>query len=201
VIIGGGNLDGPGEHWDTASARVCEQIPYRALNPLGDRGATLYALSAKRGPELVFNGSSDTVVDIAHEGQSFFEDLRRRTVAQAGSAKDVFQFEFSAGTGHAPYFVTKPVALWLEEKLKFPNWKRKQIEAMLETRVGDWANSNHVTVSAGESPILALGADVPAVSRADLHSIPEAVWEAEQDSYIYETWRESALTASRSDAR
>jgi dienelactone hydrolase len=200
VLAGGGNLDEPGEHWDTASAKMCEQVPYRALTPLGDRGAMLYALSAKRGPELVFNGSSDAVVDTVHEGQSFFEDLRRRTVAQAGSAKDVFEFQFSAGTGHAPYFVTKPVALWLEEKLKFPNWKQKQIEAMPETRIGDWANSNHIAVSASEGAILALGADVPAVSRADLHAIPDAVWGAEQDSYIYETWRERAMTAAHSDA-
>jgi dienelactone hydrolase len=200
VLAGGGNLDGPEGHWDTASARMCEQIPYRALMPLGDRGVVLYALSAKRGPELVLNGSADTVIDTVHEGQSFFEDLRRRTVAQAGSAKDVFDFQFSPGTGHAPYFVTKPAALWLEEKLKFPNWKRKQIEAMPETRVGDWASSNHIAVPASEGAIQALGSGVPAVSRSDLHAIPDAVWSADQASYIYETWKEQAMTAARSDA-
>lgn len=200
VLTGGGNLDGPGGHWDSAGAAMCERIPYRALNPLGDRGAALYALSAKRGPELVFNGSADSAVDIVHEGQGFFEDLRRRTIAEAGGSKDVFDFQFSEGTGHAPYFLTKPVALWLEDKLKFPNWKRKQIEAMPETRIGQWASQNHTPVSATEGAISALGSGIPAVSRDDLHAIPDAVWGADQDSYVYESWRERALTATRSNA-
>ena len=200
VLTGGGNLDGPGGHWDTASARMCEQIPYHALMPLGDRGATLYALSANRGPELVFNGTADSTVDIVHEGQGFFEDLRKRSIAEAGSSKDAFAFQFSAGTGHAPYFVTKPVALWLQEKLKLPNWKPKQLEAMPETRIGDWAAKNHVAVSSTEAAISALGSGIPAVSRDDLHAIPDAVWSADQAAYIYETWRERALTAARSDA-
>jgi dienelactone hydrolase len=200
VLAGGGNLDGPGKHWDTASAKMCEQIPYHALDVLGDRGAVLYALSAKRGPELVFNGTADGVVDIVHEGQGFFEDLRKRTIAEAGNAKDVFDFEFSEGTGHAPYFVTKPVAIWLEEKLKFPNWKKKQIEAMPEIRISNWANSNHVPVPASEGAISALGNDIPPVSRSDLHAVPDAVWGAERDSYIYETWKERAATAARPGA-
>lgn len=200
VLAGGGNLDGPGAHWDTKSARMCEQIPYRALAPLGDRGAVLYALSAKRGPELVFNGSADSTVDIVHEGQTFFEDLRKRTISEAGSSKDIFDFQFSEGTGHAPYFLTKPVALWLQDKLRFPNWKRKQIEAMPETKIGDWAIQNHTGVSASEAEISALGPTISPVSRQDLHAIPEAVWEADQETYIYETWRERASTASRSNA-
>lgn len=200
VLAGGGNLDGPGGHWDTASARMCEQIPYRALTPLGDRGAIIYALSAKRGPELVFNGSADSTVDIVHEGQSFFEDLRKRTIATAGSSKDVFDFQFSIGTGHAPYFVTRPAALWLEQKIKLPNWTRKQIQSLPETRVGDWANANKMSVSPGEAVISALGSDIPPVPRGDLHAIPDPVWSADQDSYVYETWRERALTAARTDA-
>lgn len=200
VLAGGGNLDGPGLHWDTKSARMCEQIPYRALTPLGDRAAVLYALSAKRGPELVFNGTADSTVDIVNEGQSFFEDLRKRTIAEAGTSKDVFDFQFSQGTGHAPYFLTKPVALWLQEKLKFPDWKKKQIEAMPETNIGQWASQNHVAVSKTEAGISVLGPPIAPVSRDDLHAVPEPVWEADQDTYIYETWRDRALTALRSDA-
>lgn len=200
VLVGGGNLDGPEGHWDTKSARMCEQIPYRALSQLGDRGAILYALSANRGPELVYNGTADSTVDIVNEGQSFFEDLRKRTVALAGTHKDIFDFEFSQGTGHAPYFITKPVALWLQEKLKFPDWTRKQIESMPETPIGPWAAQNHVAVSQTEAAISALGAAIKPVARDDLHAIPEPVWDADQDSYIYETWRDRALTASRSEA-
>lgn len=200
VLAGGGNLDGPGGHWDTKSARMCEQIPYRALMPLGDRGAVLYALSAKRGPELVLNGKADSTVDIVNEGQPFFEDLRKRTIAEAGSSKDVFDFQFSEGTGHAPYFVTKPVALWLQDKLKFPNWKRKQIESMPETPIGPWAAQNQLSVSKTEAAISALGPAISPVSRQDLHAVPEPVWDSDQDSYIYESWRERALTASSSNA-
>ncbi len=45
------------------------------------------------------------------------------------------------------------------------------------------------------------GGNIPVVSRADLHAIPEAVWDAERDSYIYETWVSRAEDAVRNGAR
>ena len=47
---------------------------------------------------------------------------------------------------------------------------------------------------------MALGNDVPVVSRYDLHAIPEAVWDSQRENYIYETWVDRAKTAVASGA-
>ena len=194
VLVGGGNLDGPGGRWDTKSAEMCERIAYQSLKSLGDRGAVLFALNAKRGPTLIYNGTADDTVDIVHEGPDFFADLHKRTIAELGTSKDVFDFAFSQGTGHAPYFLTKPVALWLEEKEKFPDWTKKQIEAMPEVRLSDWASTNHLPLAQSpsflknEGAVKALDGKIPAVARDSLHAIPDAVWDAERENYVYETW-------------
>ena len=186
VLVGGGNLDGPDGHWDTSAKKMCEAIPYRSLSFLGDRGAVLFALNAKRGPTLVWNGTNDTAVDIVHEGQAFFEDLRKRTIAKLGSSKDVFDFGFTPNGSHSPYFLTKPVALWLDDKLKFPDWTKKEIEAMPDSRQQDG--------------VMALGNDTPAVKRDDLHAVPDAVWDSERENFVYETWVDRAQAAVRSNA-
>lgn len=201
VLVGGGDLDGPGGYWDSSGKKMCQSIPYHSLQFLGDRGAMLYALNAKRGPTLVFNGSGDEVVDIPHHGQEFFDDLRKRAIAELGTSKDVFDFAFSPNTGHRPYFVTKPVALWLDDKLKFPKWTRKDIEAMPETHIAEWAVANHLRTEItpqyehGEGGTIALGNDIPAVAREDLHALPEPVWDSERESYVYETWVDRAKRA------
>jgi dienelactone hydrolase len=178
VLVGGGDLDGPGGYWD--SSNKCQSTAYKALNYVGNRGATIFALNAKRGPTLIWNGTKDTSVDIVHHEQDFFEKLHADTVARLGSSKDVFQFGFTQDGGHRAYFLSRPVALWLNEKLKFPNWTKKQIEAMPEKDLNG---------------LLALGENIPAVPREDLHAIPDAVWQAEKESYVYETWVERAKAA------
>jgi dienelactone hydrolase len=206
VLAGGGDLDGPGGYWDK-SRKMCQGIPYQSLNFLGDRGAMIYALNAKRGPTLVINGSADEVVDIPHHGQEFFDDLRKRTIAALGTSKDVFDFELVPDGGHRPYFLSKSAALWLEDKLKFPDWTRKQIQAMPETNIRDWAASHELNPPAssvssahGEGGTLALGAGIPAVPRSDLHALPEAVWDSQRESYVYETWLDRAKSAVDSGA-
>jgi hypothetical protein len=205
VLVGGGDLDGPGGYWDT-SKKMCQAIPYQSMTFLGERGPMIYALHAKRGPTLVFNGTTDQVVDITHHGQDFFETLHQQTVAALGSSKDVFDFAFTPDGGHRPYFLTKPVALWLEEKLKFPDWTKKQIQAMPETHIGEWMVKNRLRTEItpnyehGEGGTLALGNDIPAVLRDSLHALPEALWQSQQESYIYETWAERAQAAARTGA-
>jgi len=206
VLVGGGDLDAPGGYWDSSYKKMCQSIPYQSLIFLGDRGAVLYALMAKRGPTLVWNGTADKTVDIPNHDQAWFEDLRKRTVAELGNSKDVFEFGFTPDGGHRPYFVTKPVALWLEQQLRLPNWTKKQIEAMPETHMLDWAGKNGLTTQtslkneANEGGTMALGNDIPAVPRADLHAIPEAVWDAERENFVYETWVDRAKSAVTSGA-
>jgi hypothetical protein len=185
VLAGGGDLDGPGGYWDSSGKKMCQAIPYRSLAFLGDRGPMIFALHAKRGPTLVMNGTADRVVDITHHGQDFFENLRKQTIAKLGGSKDVFDFVLIPEGGHSPYFLTKPAALWLEDKLKFPNWTKKQIEAMPEIETHG---------------MKVLGAEVPAVPRDSLHAIPDAVWQSQQESYIYETWLDRAQAAVRTSA-
>jgi hypothetical protein len=161
---------------------MCQSTAYRALSFLGDRGAAIFALNAKRGPTLIWNGTDDTAVDIVHHGQDFFDKLHVATIARLGNSKDVFDFGFTPEGGHSAYFLSRPVALWLNEKLKFPDWTKKQILALPETDIHG---------------LRALGDHIPAVPRDDLHAVPDTVWASEQDSYIYETWVRRATAAVR----
>jgi dienelactone hydrolase len=201
VLVGGGDLDGSGGYWDSSSKKMCQAIPYQSLSFLGDRGAALFALMATRGPTLVWNGTADKTVDIPHHDQAWFEDLRKRTVEELGSSKEVFEFGFTPNGGHQPYFLTRPVALWLERQLHFPNWTNKSIEAMPQRAVMDWAGKNGVTTpNLLKNDLMALDDGIPAVSRADLHAIPETVWDAERANFVYETWVDRAKSAVTSGA-
>ncbi|HEX3730086.1 MAG TPA: acetylxylan esterase, partial [Opitutaceae bacterium] len=122
VLAGGGNLTiGPG-HWDAAGHNMCQGYAYGSLKPLGDRPAYVYALQADRGPTLVWNGRQDHVTHQEETPDSFYADMRRRTIALRGSDRNVFEYGWNDAGGHRPYWVTKPVALWLQRQLHFPNW-------------------------------------------------------------------------------
>jgi len=64
LLTGGGDLDGPGGYWDSSHAVMCQSGPYHAIEFLGDRGAALFTLQARRGPTYIVNGTNDTVVAI-----------------------------------------------------------------------------------------------------------------------------------------
>jgi dienelactone hydrolase len=200
VLMAGGDLDGPDGYWDK-SAKMCQGIPYRSLAFLGERGPIIYGLNAKRGLTFVYNGTADTVVDITNHGEDFFAQLREQTVNLLGNKKDVFDYAFLPGGGHRPYFLTRPVALWLNDKLKFPNWTKKQLLAMPETHVSEWAIQNHIqdapslASELNEGGTMALGSDIPVVPRSDLRAIPDVIWDAAQDNYVYESWRKRAQAA------
>jgi dienelactone hydrolase len=203
VLVGGGDLDGPGGYWDSSGRKMCQAIPYQALRFLGDRGPILFALQALNGPTLIWNGSADRVVDIPGHGPDFFAKLHQQTIFHLGKSQHVFEYGFTPEGGHRPYFITKPVAVWLTEKLQFPNWTLEQVRAMPETHMSAWANRTGVDESALKSEsaqggTVALGEEIPAVSRDSLRALPEAVWTSERDRYIYETWVEQAQVAVRS---
>jgi len=184
VLTGGGNLDGEGGYWDSSSKKMCQSIPYSAMKFLGDRGLELYKLHPST---LVWNGSADDVVAMPQAGTGFFEDMKRRL-----GAKD-FEFGFTEGGGHRPYFVTRPAADWLEKRLKFPMWKPDG-----ETHISEWAAKNHVEMDKQyatelrEGGTMAFGANIPGVPHDLLNELPRAKWEAEKDKYIYETWLREA---------
>jgi len=199
VLVGGGNLDRPGGYWDRSGHTMCQAIPYQSLLFLGDRGAVLYHLHALRGTTFVFNGTVDGVVTSEPEGpEAFFADLQKRTIALHGSRDNVFEYGFEPGAGHRPYFVTRPVATWLQRQLHFPNWTAAKIERMAETHVGEWARQQKVYIEAAyntrvrEAGARALGAGIPGLTREQLTAVPVAEWEREKDRFIYEKWIEHA---------
>ncbi len=204
VVVGGGNLTvGPG-HWDKGHM-ICQGDAFQSLRFLGDRPATLYALQAERGPMLVWNGLNDTVVGIPETGPAFFKEMRERATARHGSDRNVFEFGFNPIGGHRPYFLTKPVALWLQRQLHFQNWTEAAIRAMPETHVNEWGRANGVQVEGGsaaeakEGGILALGNDVPGYPRDELSVFTKDEWEATKAPYLLETWVSAARAAERAE--
>jgi dienelactone hydrolase len=193
VLTGGGNLDGYNGYWD-GSKPLCQGWPYQALRELGDRGAVIYALHAARGPTLIFNGDEDTVVAIPRMGDPFFQDLRRRTIALRGNSEGVFEYAFEKGTSHRPYWITRPVALWLERTLDFPNWTEAEIRSMPHTRIGDWAKERGVEMDRlyatehREGGTLALGAGVAAPTREQLCVYAPAEWNEQKSRLTIDHW-------------
>ncbi|MGH9723267.1 MAG: alpha/beta hydrolase family protein [Bryobacteraceae bacterium] len=190
VLVGGGNLDGPGEYWDR-SKPMCQGIPYRSIMFLGDRPAAIYAMHARRGPTLIFNGAADTVVNMPNTGPAFFDDLKRRSGAS-------FDYQFVEGVSHRPFFVTRPVALWLERRLDFPRWTEAAIQALPETHIGKWAQSLLIEMDKGyisedrEGGTMALGARVPALSRDQLSVFTSGQWQIEKDRLTHDAWLRQA---------
>src|SRR5258706_4165640 len=170
VLVGGGNIDGPGEYWDR-SKPMCQGIPYQSLQFLGDRPAALYSLHPAT---LIFNGLEDTVVDIPiRHTQTFFEDMRQRTIRRRGSAEGVFEYRFQPETSHRPYFVTRPVALWLQRQLKFPNRTQGACDGSPMTHISEWAQAHNAPMDPGysneqrEGGARALGTGIPVPSREE----------------------------------
>jgi dienelactone hydrolase len=205
VLVGGGNLDGPGEYWDK-SKPMCQALPYKALSFLGDRPAAIYALHASRGPTLIFNGLADTVVAIPTHGDAFFHDLRRRTTALASNPDRVFDYRLIPDVSHRPFFVTRDVALWLEEKLDFPKWTTADIEQMPTTRIADWATKNNVAMDRlyvteqREGGTQAIGSNVPGLTRDELSVLRLDQWQARRAEFIYESWVAKARAALETPA-
>jgi dienelactone hydrolase len=197
VLAGGGNLDGPGGYWDS-SKPMCQGYPYQALTFLGDRPEVLYALHASRGRTLLYNGTEDTTVAIPRFGEAYFQEMRDRAVKRSSRPDQVFDVMFHPGTGHRPYFVTKPVALWLEKHLDFPRWTAAQIEAMPTTHISEWARANSVDMDTlyatehreGGTP--ALGTGVPGIPRSGLHVFTDKEWSRLKDLLVHESWRAQA---------
>jgi dienelactone hydrolase len=197
VLVGGGNLDGPGEYWDT-SKQMCQGLPYKALTFLGDRAAIIYALHALRGPTLIFNGTEDSIIHpkVSPPRDPFrhFEDLQRRAGELSKLPDRVFATGYERAVGHRPFFVTRPVALWLERQLDFPSWTEAGIRALPETHISEWAQARGVAIDKAyatehrEGGTRALGEGVPGLSRESLSVFSPADWDREKQRLIHETW-------------
>jgi len=197
VLAGGGNLDGPDGYWDN-SKPMCQGLPYQSLRFLGDRATALYALHADRGPTLIINGAADTVVAIPSHGEPFFQDLHARTVQLHGGSDGVFDYQLIPDVSHRPFFVTRPVALWLEKQLDLPNWSEAEINEMPETHISEWAEDQNAEMDRGyiaedrEGGTRALETGVPGLSRKQLSVFSSEEWEQQKTQFVYESWIEKA---------
>ena len=200
VLVGGGNLDGADGYWDRSKA-MCQGHPYRSLAFLGDRAAMLYALHAARGPLLIWNGRADTVVNMPKTQDDFFDDLRARVIAVRGGAAGVFEYGFVPATSHRPYFVTRPVALWLERQLDIPQWTEASLRELPETHISEWVAAHGIAVDnlyateerEGGTP--AIGTGVPGYERESLSVFSPAEWEQLKPQLTFEAWTAAARRA------
>jgi hypothetical protein len=145
---------------------------------------------------LIYNGLEDTTVAIPKFQESGFQDLSQRCMRKHGRVN--FETMFHPGTGHRPYFVTKPVALWMEKELDFPLWTTAQIDAMPTTHISEWAREHGVEMDPlyatehreGGTP--ALGSGIPGIPREQLYVFSDQEWQALRDRLIHEQWRAQA---------
>lgn len=197
VLVGGGNLDGPDGYWDSSKS-MCQGTPYRSLLPLGDRPAVIYALHASRGATLIFNGLEDDTVRIPKNAESFFADVKARAGRLTEPSARLFDTGFVPGAGHRPFFVTAPVAAWLERQLDFPGWRAGDVEKMPVTHISQWAREQRVDMDPlyatehREGGARALGTGVPGLSRSDLSVFSEEEWRLQRDVLVHARWRELA---------
>lgn len=202
LLAGGGDLDGPNGYWDQGHAIMCQAAPYKALQFLGDRAAVLDTLSARRGDTLIVNGTADTVVAIPTHGPEFFSALKQRGIALNGNEKGVFDTYFDHGASHRPSWMTPRAADWLNRELAFPNWRAKRISSLPTTKIATWAAETHASMTKNydrddrDFGILALAADVPALTAEQLDVLPRADWEQHKAEFVYSSWVERAVDAA-----
>lgn len=100
-------------------------------------------------------------------------DERLAACVIAGSGTDIDSKRILALPNAGPQFLTKDAALWLEQKLKLPDWTKKEIERMPEAEIDG---------------TMAVGQKIQPISREDLHAVPPLVWQSQQDQYTYQSW-------------
>jgi dienelactone hydrolase len=202
LLTGGGDIDGPGGYWDSSHAVMCQSGPYKALEFLGDRPAVLYTMNARRGTTFIINGTDDTVVDIPHHAQDFFDALRLRVIALNGSDTGVFETAFDPGASHRPNWITRIDAEWLGRNLHFPNWPQDTIATLPLEPIRDWAArvsyplSKSATRDDRDAGLPAIAANVPLLTQDQLSIFTPAEWEQHKSDFIYSTW----VTRAEADA-
>ena len=215
LLSGGGTYDDladGGKSFDSGKL-PCQAPPWLSLRVLGSeshrRGAVLYALNAQRGPMLVVNGSLDEVMDIPHRGPEWFAALRQQAVAldraNGGNAANMFTTHFDDGKGHRTAWVERPEVAWLNQQLHFARWTSREITDAPVTHASDWIRVTHSDISPNylredrEGGLMALGADLPAVSREQLTVLKPADWELLKSRLTYENWAAATMARLQRD--
>jgi len=201
----GAVLDETGGVLDSSSKKMCQAIPYQSLQFLGDRGPGIFAMAAQHAAVLIHNGSADEVVNIPTHGEPFFRDMRDRTAKRLGAdGRKVFEYSFTAGGGHRPYFITRPVAEWFNVQFHFPSWNLISND---ETHISEWAAKHSVPMDKAyadehrEGGTIALGKDIPAIPYDKLNILSNSEWEKQKDKFTLESWWERVRQQSPTAAK
>lgn len=203
LLVGGGDLDGPGGYWESSHMVMCQSGPYKALGFMGDKPAVLYTLNARRRSTFIINGTNDTVVDIPHHEQDFFDALRQRVIALNGSDHGVFTTYFDPGASHRPSWMTRVAAEWLGTQLHFPNWPESSIANLPMNSIRDWAAAVNYPLgkSSGredrDAGIQALVGNVPLMTAAQTDVLTPEQWQSRKNDFIYASWVEHALADAK----
>jgi dienelactone hydrolase len=203
LLVGGGDLDGPGGYWESSHAVMCQSGPYKALAFMGDRPAVLYTLNARRGSTFIINGTNDTVVDIPHHEQDFFDELRKRVIAMNGSDRGIFTTYFDPGASHRPSWITRTAAEWLDRQLNFPNWPQSSIASLPVTTIRAWGTSVGYTFNKSseredrDAGIVAISGHVPLMTSTQTDILSPAAWQLLKGDFIYSSWVQRALADAR----
>ena len=132
---------------------------------------------------------------------AFFADLRARVVALRGSTAGALEFGFTDGGSHRPYWLTKPVVLWLQRQLEFPRWSEAALRALPETHIGEWAQQHGVAMDKlyateeREGGTRAIGDGVPGYARESLSVLSPAEWETVKEQFTFDAWTAKARAA------
>jgi dienelactone hydrolase len=198
LLVGGGDLDGPGGYWQSSHAVMCQSGPYKALAFLGERPTVLFTLNARRGDTFILNGTNDTVVDIPHHGPDFFAELRNQVVSLNGSERGVFSTYFDPGASHRPSWIMPVAAKWLDSELHFPNWHDRKIDELPTTTIRAWAAKVGFPLekSSGredrDAGIRAIDADVPLLTSTQLDVLSPGEWDQRKKEFVYSSWVQRA---------
>jgi hypothetical protein len=115
----------------------------------------------------------------------------------------VFDTGFVERASHRPYFLTRPVALWLEKHLDLPNWTPESLATMPITHISQWAQKHNIPMdrlyAAGdrEGGTPALGDEIPGFQREDLSVFTPEQWRLHKRKFIFETWVDAARLAGQ----
>jgi hypothetical protein len=192
VLSGGGDLDGNGGAWDSSTKTMCQGGPYQALSFLPDKGAILYALHQRSGETLILNGMEDGMVTKPNHMEHFFAGLHNRVAIITGGKAPVIEYKFYPGVAHRPSWVNADAAIWLNNRLRFPNLKSIAPLETNVTHIAEWAIATGAHINKGyagearEGGIRAVGTGFPAPTHDQLQVVPMAEWEAHRDQYIWE---------------
>ena len=117
--------------------------------------------------------------------------MRQRTIA-ARKRGGRIRVRFEPGTSHRPYFVTRPVALWLYRRLTFPNWTEAASNGCRRRTSANGQQAHNAPMDRGirteqrEGGAGALGTGIPVPSRDDLNAVEPAEWRRDNEKYVLE---------------